>query len=59
MRKLKVKIDALTVSERSMRRYIQALKDEISFKQPRYYEPVIDRVPVVCNARWMAVNYVA
>lgn len=45
MRKLKVKIDALTVSERSMRRYIQALKDEISFKQPRYYEPVIDMVP--------------
>jgi len=45
MRKLKAKIDALAVSDRSVRRYIQALKDEISFKQPRYYEPVIDRVP--------------
>jgi len=45
MRKLKAKVDALTVSERSMRRYIQALKDEISFKPPRYYEPVIDMIP--------------
>jgi transposase len=45
MRRLKAKIDSLTVSDRSMRRYIQALKDEISFKQPRYYEPVIDMVP--------------
>jgi len=45
MRKLKAKIDSLTVSERSMRRYIEALKDEISFKQPRYYEPVIDMIP--------------
>jgi len=47
MRKLKGKIDSLTVSDRSMRRYIQALKDEISFKQPRYYEPVVDMVPGV------------
>ena len=45
MRKLKAKIDSLSVSDRSMRRYIQALKDETSFKQPRYYEPVIARVP--------------
>lgn len=45
MRKLKAKIDSLSVSDRSMRRYIQALKDEISFKQPRYYEPVVDMVP--------------
>ena len=47
MRKLKAKIDSLAVSDRSMRRYIQALKDEISFKQPRYYEPVVDMVPGV------------
>jgi transposase len=47
MRKLKAKIDSLSVSDRSMRRYIQALKDEISFKQPRYYEPVVDMVPGV------------
>lgn len=47
MRKLRAKIDSLAVSDRSMRRYIQVLKDEISFKQPRYYEPVVDMVPGV------------
>ena len=47
MRKLRAKIDSLSVSDRSMRRYIQVLKDEISFKQPRYYEPVVDMVPGV------------
>ena len=47
MRKLKAKVDSLAVSDRSVRRYIQALKNEISFKQPRYYEPVVDRVPGV------------
>jgi hypothetical protein len=30
-----------------VRRYNQALKDEISFKQRRYYEPVIDMMPGV------------
>ena len=45
MRKLKAKVEPLTVSDRSVRRYIQALKDEISFKQVRYYEPVIDMIP--------------
>jgi transposase len=47
LRKLKDKVDRLTVSDRSVRRYIQALKDEISFKQVRYYEPVVDMVPGV------------
>jgi len=47
VRKLKAKVDQLNVSDRSVRRYIQALKDEISFKQPRYYEPVIDMMPGV------------
>ena len=47
LRKLKDKVDQLTVSDRSVRRYIQALKDEISFKQVRYYEPVVDMVPGV------------
>jgi transposase len=47
LRKLKAKVDQLEVSDRSVRRYIQALKDEISFKQPRYYEPVIDMMPGV------------
>ncbi len=47
LRKLKAKVEPLDVSDRSVRRYIQALKDEISFKQPRYYEPVIDMMPGV------------
>jgi transposase len=42
--KLKEKV-ALEVSDRSMRRYIQKLKQEVCFKQPRYYEPVIDMIP--------------
>lgn len=45
LRKLKAKVDDLAVSDRSVRRYIQALKQEISFKQSRYYEPVLDMVP--------------
>ncbi|MGR9088935.1 MAG: IS21 family transposase [Gammaproteobacteria bacterium] len=45
LRKLKAKVDDLAVSDRSVRRYIQALKQEISFKQTRYYEPVLDMVP--------------
>lgn len=45
--KLKAKVDQLAVSDRSVRRYIQALKDEISCKQTRYYEPVIDMMPSV------------
>lgn len=45
IRKLKAKIDSLAVSDCSVRRYIQALKDEISFKQSRYYKPVVDMVP--------------
>jgi hypothetical protein len=47
LRKLKAKVDQLDVSDRSVRRYIQALKEEISFKPPRYYEPVIDMMPGV------------
>jgi transposase len=45
LRKLKAKEETLAVSERSVRRYIQALKQEISVKQQRYYEPVLDMVP--------------
>lgn len=45
LRKLTAKVDDLTVSSRTVRRYIQALKQEISFKQARYYEPVLDMVP--------------
>ncbi len=45
LRKLKTKVDDLSVSDRSVRRYIQELKQEVSFKQARYYEPVLDMVP--------------
>jgi transposase len=45
LRKLKAKVDDLAVSDRSVRRYIQTLKQEISFKQSRYYEPVLDMIP--------------
>lgn len=39
LRKLTAKVDQLDVSDRSVQRYIQALKDEISVKKMRYYEP--------------------
>jgi len=45
MRKLKEKYPDLGVSDRSARRYIKDLKDSISLKQKRYYEPVLDMVP--------------
>jgi transposase len=45
LRKLKAKVDPLAVSDRSVRRYLQALKPEISFKRARYYEPVLDMIP--------------
>ncbi len=45
LRKLKAKAEHLEVSDRSVRRYIQALKQEISLKQSRYYEPVLDMTP--------------
>ncbi len=45
LRKLKAKVETLNVSDRSVRRYIQTLKQQISFKQTRYYEPVLDMVP--------------
>lgn len=51
MRKLKARIDVLDVSDRSVRRYLNDFKQEISFKQLRYYEPVIDMVPgVQCSS---------
>lgn len=45
LRKLKAKQESLLVSDRSVRRYIQRLKQEISIKQQRYYEPVLDMAP--------------
>jgi len=45
LRKLKEKVDQFDVSDRSVRRYIKTLKQEVTFKQKRYYEPILDMVP--------------
>jgi len=47
LRKLKEKVNGVEVAERSMRRYVSALKKTIATKQKRYYEPVLDMVPGV------------
>lgn len=46
-RKLKSKGIILTVSNRSVRRYVNRIKQNTAVKQKRYYEPVIDMVPGV------------
>jgi transposase len=46
-RKLREKVGELAVSERSIRRYVQALKQQLATAQVRYYEPVLDEVPGV------------
>jgi transposase len=45
LRKLRAKVANISVSDRSVRRYIQRLKQTISLKQERYYEPVLDMIP--------------
>src|SRR5690554_8203582 len=47
MRRLKDKVGTLQVSERSVRRYVQALKQQVTVGQFRYYEPIIETVPGV------------
>ena len=47
MRRLKNKVGTLQVSERSVRRYVQALKQQVTVGQFRYYEPIIETVPGV------------
>lgn len=46
-RRLRDKVGELPASERSIRRYAQALKQEVAAGQWRYYEPVLDAVPGV------------
>jgi len=46
-RKLHEKVGDLEVSNRSVRRYVSALKETVTSKQPRYYRPVLDMVPGV------------
>jgi transposase len=47
LRKLKEKHPELAVSNRSARRYISRLKETVTLKQARHYEPVLDMVPGV------------
>lgn len=46
-RKLLAKHPEVTVSERSIRRYVNELKQTVATRQKRYYEPVMDMTPGV------------
>jgi len=45
LRKLKAKVSELSISDRSVRRYVEKLKAITAVKQARYYEPIIDMIP--------------
>ncbi len=49
LRKLKERHPELGVSDRSARRYIKALKETVSLRQKRYYEPVESLPGVQCQ----------
>lgn len=44
-RRLQERLSELDVSPRSIRRYVQALKEQIATRQLRYYEPVLPLTP--------------
>ncbi len=46
-RKLRNKYGSIPASDRSLRRYIQQLRQEVAIAQVRYFEPIIDDVPGV------------
>jgi len=46
-RRLREKVGELPASDRSLRRYVSALKAQVASGQARYYEPVVDAVPGV------------
>lgn len=46
-RRLRNKVGPIPVSDRSIRRYVQALKQQVAAGQWRYYEPVMELVPGV------------
>ena len=46
-RRLVKKFDDINVSDRTLRRYVAKLKEQIAVAQTRYYEPVLDMVPGV------------
>jgi transposase len=45
MRKLKQKYDSPDIAERTLRRYVSKVRQEVCVAPPRYYEPVLDMVP--------------
>jgi len=45
LRKLKAKVPELSISDRSVRRYVEKLKATVAVKQARYYEPILDMIP--------------
>jgi transposase len=45
LRKLRGQYPGLSASDRTVRRYLQALKQTVTIKQLRYYEPVLDMMP--------------
>lgn len=45
LRKLKAKVPVLSISDRTVRRYVEKLKATIAIKQARYYEPILDMIP--------------
>ena len=47
LRKLKAKHGDPGVSDRTVRRYVEVLRDSVAVKQARYYTPVLDMVPGV------------
>ena len=47
LRKLREAHGELSVSDRSVRRYIRELEETVTLKQTRYYEPVVDMEPGV------------
>ncbi len=47
LRKLREKHPELDASDRSARRYVSQLKESVTLKQTRHYEPVLDMVPGV------------
>ena len=46
-RRLREKVGELSVSDRSLRRYVRVLKEQVASGQRRYYEPVLNTVPGV------------
>lgn len=44
-RRLRDKVGELPASDRSLRRYVRTLKEQVASGQCRYYEPVVDAVP--------------